>query len=69
MEKKVVVKISILYLNSYQGSLASSSSEKTIFKSAKKFLDKQEAQKNISVILFDEMGAFVGISNLILVQK
>ena len=47
-----------LYVTSYQGSLTSSSSEiKTIFKRAKKVISKQkDTKKNLSVILFDEMG-------------
>ena len=47
-----------LYVTSYQGSLTSSSSEiTTIFDRAKKIVKKQkDAKKNISVILFDEMG-------------
>jgi len=47
-----------LYVNSYQGSLTSSSSEiKKIFDHAKKVIEKQkDKNKNISVILFDEMG-------------
>ena len=47
-----------LYVNSYQGSLTSTSSEvKKIFDRAKKVIEKQEDKtKNISVILFDEMG-------------
>ena len=47
-----------LYVTSYQGSLTSNSSEiKTIFERAKKVVEKQEdKKKNLSVILFDEMG-------------
>ena len=48
-----------LYVTSYQGSLTSSSYEiQTIFERAKKIVDKQKdsKKKNLSVILFDEMG-------------
>jgi len=47
-----------LYVTSYQGSLTSSSYEiKTIFNRAKKIIEKQkDKSKNLSVILFDEMG-------------
>ena len=48
-----------LYVTSYQGSLTSSSEEiKTIFNRAKKVLSKQKKseKKNLSVILFDELG-------------
>ena len=57
-KNKLFKKYPSLYVNSYQGSLTSSSSEiKTIFSRAKKVIEKQENKdKNISVILFDEMG-------------
>ena len=48
-----------LYVTSYQGSLTSSSEEiKKIFNRAKKVLSKQNKseKKNLSVILFDELG-------------
>ena len=47
-----------LYVTSYQGSLTSNSSEiKTIFERAKNISNNQkESKKNLSVILFDEMG-------------
>ena len=47
-----------LYVTSYQGSLTSSSAEiKTIFERANKIVKKQkDSKKNLSVILFDEMG-------------
>ena len=57
-ESKLFKKYPSLYVNSYQGSLTSSSSEiKTIFERAKKVNEKQkDSKKNLSVILFDEMG-------------
>ena len=58
-ESKLFKKYPSLYVTSYQGSLTSSSEEiKTIFNRAKKVNAKQKnnEKKNLSVILFDELG-------------
>ena len=58
-QNKLFKKYPSLYVTSYQGSLTSSSEEiKTIFSRAKKVNAKQKnlRKKNLSVILFDELG-------------
>ena len=57
-KNKLFKKYPSLFVNSYQGSLTSSSLEiKKIFDRAEKVVEQQEDKtKNISVILFDEMG-------------